>query len=60
MSILSIVDESEDRPREAEEGEMKQPRKSDAERQREMTFYLIAVIVPLAALLALVLAERVL
>ena len=37
---------------------MKQPRKSDAERQREMTFYLIAVIVPLAALLALVLAER--
>ena len=44
--------------REAEEGEMKQPRKSDAERQRGMTFYLIAVIVPLAALLALVLAER--
>jgi hypothetical protein len=44
--------------REAEEGEMKQPRKSDAERQREMTFYPIAVIVPLAALLALVSAER--
>jgi hypothetical protein len=40
------------------EGEMKQPRKSDAERQWAMTFYLIALIVPLAALLALVFAVR--
>ena len=58
MAIAGALPRPRVAGREAEEGEMKQPRKSDAERQREMTFYLIAVIVPLAALLALVLAER--
>jgi len=40
MSILSIVDESEDRPREAEEGEMSKKSVAVAPEQREVEEYL--------------------